>query len=70
LRSVAILICRNGADKNAIETMRGALREHGKLILHLDSDDLFTMLEMLKAGNDPQQLLTQKLDERLLKINR
>lgn len=70
LRSVAIIIAKNGADKNAKRTMKGALREHGKLILCLDTKDLENMLLKVRAGDDAQQLLTQELDRHLLTINR
>lgn len=70
LRSVAIIIARNGADKNAIRTMKGALREHGKLILCLDTKDLQNMLLKAQVGDDAQQILIRKLDKHLLTINR
>ena len=70
LRSVAIIIAANGADKNAIETMKGALREHGKLILMISPENLDTMLDLWLDGDLPQRTLLEKLDERLLNINR
>ena len=70
LRSVAIIIARNGADENAMLTMRGALREHGKLILCIGPDDLIKMLRNQLDGDDPQQVLMEKLDHMLLTINR
>jgi len=57
MRSVAFIISRKGADKNARAVMRGALRETGKLMLSLSLDDLCKMLEMKDAGDDPNTLL-------------
>lgn len=70
LRSVAIIIARNGAHPNAIQTMKGALRENGKLILCISTQDLEKMLLKVKVGDDAQQVLIEKLDKHLLTINR
>ena len=70
LRSVAIIIARNGADDNSHETMKGALREHGKLILCISPKELNLMLGKWLAGDDAQEVLMLALDERLLGINR
>jgi Restriction endonuclease len=70
MRSVAFIISCKGADKNAKAVMRGALRETGKLILSLSLDDVCAMLEMKDAGNDPNTLLFERLDEMLMKLER
>jgi hypothetical protein len=70
MRSVAFVISRKGADKNAKAVMRGALRETGKLILSLSLDDVCTMLKMKDAGDDPNTLLFERLDEMLMKLER
>ncbi|MDA9523879.1 hypothetical protein XI06_27275 [Bradyrhizobium sp. CCBAU 11434] len=70
MRSVALVISRKGANKNAKAIMRGALRENGKLILSLSLDDMCKMLEMKDAGDDPNTLLFERLDEMLMKLER
>lgn len=70
MRSVALIISRKGADKNASAVMRGALRETGKLMLSLSLDDVHKMLEMKDRGDDPNTLLFELLDEMLMKLER
>jgi hypothetical protein len=70
MRSVAFIISRKGGDKNAKAAMRGALRETGKLMLSLSLDDICKMLEMKDAGDDPNTLLFERLDEMLMKLER
>jgi hypothetical protein len=70
MRSVAFIISRKGADKNAKAIMRGALRESGKLMLSLNLDDVCKMLEMKDNGDDPNTLLFERLDEMLMKLER
>jgi hypothetical protein len=70
MRSVALIISRKGADKNAKAVMRGALRETGKLMLSLSLDDIYKMLEMKDKGDDPNTLLFELLDEMLMKLER
>ena len=69
LRSVAIIIARNGADKGAHRAASGALREAGKLILILNLDDLCEMLKG-KERVDPEVLLYKRLDTLLTKMLR
>ena len=70
LRSVAIIISRRGADKNAIKAAKGALREHGKLIINLNEEHIFQMLALRKTRDDPNTVMAQILDEFLIKIER
>jgi hypothetical protein len=70
LRSVAIIIARNGAAASALKATRGALREHGKLILCLSLEDLRQMLFKLDGGGDPTESLYEQLDELLMTIAR
>lgn len=70
LRSVAIIIARNEATEHALTAAKGALREHGKLILFLSNADLMQMLEGRDAGNSPNDFLGQKLDDFLLTLSR
>nr|WP_321237207.1 restriction endonuclease [uncultured Psychroserpens sp.] len=70
LRSIAYIITRNGADKNAITAMRGSLRESGKLIMCLDELDICKMLDMKDNGDDPNTYLSDKVDNILIKLSR
>lgn len=49
---------------------RGAVRESGKLIIHLSLDDVFKMLEMKDDGDNPNDYLFDILDEMLMKLER
>ena len=70
LRSIAIIIARNGADRGAFQAVTGALRESGKLILIISLDDLCAMLHSQDKGNDPEVLMYVRLDELLTKLGR
>jgi hypothetical protein len=70
LRSVAIIISRNGADDNALAAARGALRESGKLIVNISVSDLCEMLELKDSGDDPNSMLMERVDEMLMKLER
>ena len=70
LRAVAIIVSRLGPDPNALAACRGALREHGKLILNLSIDDVCDMLHEKDRQNDPNSILMSKLDEMLMKLER
>jgi hypothetical protein len=70
LRSTAIIIARNGADRNALAASRGALRENGKLIVNLNIDDLCKMLHLKDRGDDHNAILVERVDEMLMKLER
>ncbi|MGF6229247.1 hypothetical protein QFZ27_003202 [Inquilinus ginsengisoli] len=70
LRTVSIIISRKGADKNALHAARGALRENGKLILIISSQELCQVLRGKDRGDDPTNLLIEKLDDMLTQIER
>ncbi|MDU9414898.1 restriction endonuclease [Pseudomonas sp. zfem005] len=70
LRRVAIIFTRLGADKNAISMMQGAMREHGKLILSIDDNEVCNMLQMKEEGDDPTDLLFKLVDDFLLSLPR
>jgi hypothetical protein len=70
LRSIAIIIARGGDSESARRTMRGALREQGKLILCLSLAELCKLLRDQDAGADPNNLLIEKLDDMLVGIAR
>ena len=59
LRSVAVIVSRKGADKNALRAARGCLRENGKLILCLSDEDL---LELLRIKEEADQETAEYLD--------
>jgi len=54
----------------AVKAAKGALREHGKLILILDNEDLYKMLEMKADGRVPSDYLSGKLDDFLISLSR
>jgi hypothetical protein len=70
LRSVAIIISRNGADHNAMAACQGALREHGKLIVNLTVQDICDMLHEKDDKNDANSLLLAKIDQMLMRLER
>lgn len=70
LRSVAILLSTNGADKHADIAIRGILREEGKLIVALSNADLVTMLEMKQRDEDPADFLSERLDALLIDLEK
>ncbi|MBM7623626.1 hypothetical protein [Sporohalobacter salinus] len=48
----------------------GALKENGKLIMHLTENDLCKMLKKKDDGDDPINVLIDKLDKTLMSISR
>ena len=70
LRSVAIIIAKNGAAQSAERAMRGALREQGKLILCLRMAEFCALLRGFDAGDNPEELLIRKVDDVLMAIAR
>jgi hypothetical protein len=70
LRRVAIVLTRAGADEDATKMAQGSMREHGKLILVVDDDELCEMLHMKERGEDPTDRLFDIADEFLLTLPR
>lgn len=70
MRGVAILISRKGATKGAISAMAGSLRESGKIILSLSDVEICDMLHAKDNGDDPTEILAEKLDELLTTVER
>jgi restriction endonuclease len=70
LRSVAIIVARNGISDSARKASRGSLREQGKLILCISMEQLCGMLRKRDGGGDPTDLLYEELDELLMTISR
>lgn len=70
LRSVAIIISRNGYDTHAIGAAKGCLREAGKLILLLTERDIKDMLNLMIEEQDPSGYLLDKVDELLIDLEK
>lgn len=71
LRSVAIIVSRKGADKNALRAARGCLRENGKLILCLSDEDLLKLLRMKEEGERATaEYLSDMLDGMLIHLEK
>ncbi|KTW01990.1 hypothetical protein [Sphingomonas sanguinis] len=70
LRSVALVVARNGVSESAMKAIRGSLREQGKLILAVSLDEFCSMLLRLDDGGDPTDELYGKLDDLLMTIGR
>jgi hypothetical protein len=70
LRPVAIIVAREGASPHAVQTAKGSLREHGKLILTLSLADMCSLLKSYDQGESPENLLFEKLDEMLMSLGR
>lgn len=70
LRRVAIIVSANGYDENARWAAKGCLRENGKLIILLDTDDLIKMNQMKMDNDDPTDYMMDKLDGLLLELEK
>jgi len=70
LRRAAIVMSRAGADPDAVKMTQGAMREHGKLMLILDDDQVCAMLHMKERGEDPTDRLFELADDFLLSLPR
>lgn len=70
LRTVAVIIARNGADSGAERAAVSALRENGKLILVLSMGDLVKMLHMKDVGELPEDYLFELMDNMFMKMGR
>lgn len=70
LRSTAIVISRVGADEHALAASRGALREHGKLIINLDIGQLCEMLALRDGNDDYNDVLVKVVDDMLMRLDR
>lgn len=70
LRNVAIILCRKGPDKNAEKMMMGAMREHGRLMLALNDDQVCDLLHGKDEGNDPSDKLFELADDFMMKLSR
>ena len=70
LRRAAIIFSRKGPDENADKMRQGAMREHGKLMLVLNDNQVCRMLNMKERGEDPTDFLFQIADDFLLSLPR
>lgn len=70
LRSVAIVLSCNGADKNADRAIKGVLRESGKLIISVSNQDVIRMLEAKRNGEEPSDYLYAMLDNMLMELEK
>ena len=70
LRSVGIIIAAHGYDENAYWAAKGCLRENGKLIILLDTDDLIEMNKLKQNSEDPSIYLLDKLDVMLSELEK
>ena len=70
LRTVAILLTRNGIDKNGIKAIKGILRENGKLIIVLDDSDIKQMIYAKEHGEDYIEIIINKLDKMLVSLEK
>ena len=60
----------NGYDDNAYWAAKGCLRENGKLIMLLETQDLIAMNKMKLDYEDPSDYLLEKLDGILLELEK
>ena len=70
LRRVEIIISQNGYDENATWAAKGCLRENGKLLVLLTTDDLIKMNNMKENQDDPAEFLLEKLDNILMELEK
>lgn len=70
LRNVAIIISANGYSENAYWAAKGCLRESGKLIILLKTDDLIEMNKIKNNQEDPSDYLLDRLDKILLDLEK
>ncbi len=69
-RKVCFLISRKGPSENAVIACQGAMREHGKLILNVDENMLIDLINSKISGDDPNELLFEKVDKFLMELPR
>lgn len=58
-----IIACRNGIDRAALHTIREQWILHDKMIIVLQDTDLLQMLTDAAFGNDPVELIRQKIED-------
>lgn len=71
LRSVAIIVSRKGASRNALSAAKGCLRENGKLILCLSDKDLNELIRIKEKDEQPTaEFFEAMLDDILIHLEK
>lgn len=70
LKSVCIIVARNGISDSATKAMTGFLRENNKLIFAINLSDVINMTNDYIFGNDVESTLYEILDTHLMQANR
>ena len=71
LRSVAIIVSREGASRNALSAAKGCLRENGKLILCLSDKDLNELIRIKEKDEQPTaEFFEAMLDDILIHLEK
>jgi len=70
LRKVAIVISHEDCADSAKAVIGGAMREHGKLIIHLSVPEIIDLLNAKDEGSDPNTYLFERVDQFLLELGR
>lgn len=70
LRTVAIVIAREGGSERAMRASASHLREDRKFIMVISMDDLCAMLKGADAGDPPENLLFSRMDQSLMSMGR
>lgn len=70
LRNVAVVIAREGASQQATIASAGHLREDRKFIMVISMNDMCKMLEGADAGDPPENVLFDRMDETLMAVGR
>ncbi len=55
-----------GFSGNAQFAADGCLKEHGKLLLSINDDELLKMIDLRDSGEDPEDFLLEKLEDILM----
>ena len=70
LRSVAIIIAKNGYDEHAQWAAKGSLRENGKLIIIITVENMKKMYKLKVDQSDPSEVLLEILDRMLEELEK
>ena len=68
LKSVAVIISREGFNGGAKAAARGCLREDGKLLLDINIQDLKEMINQKIEGSEPSDYLLERTEDFLIRI--
>lgn len=64
------MVAQNGYDENACWAAKWCLRENGKLLILLDTNDLIEMNKIKEKQEDSAEYLFDKLDNLLLDLEK